>query len=136
MLYVSSASNASASHPTVFFTATDSANDQPVLRVTQAGTAVAIESNGNIDLAQNGNKILITEGTNASMGTAVLVAGTVTVSNTLVTANSRIFLTINTAGGTPGAVYISARTAGTDFTITSTSGTDTSTVAWLIIEPS
>jgi len=79
--------------------------------------------------------IRINEGTNATMGTAVLTAGTVTVNTTKVTANSRIFLTTQTSGGTPGSVYVSARTAGTSFTITSTSGTDTSTVAWLIIEP-
>jgi hypothetical protein len=88
-----------------------------------------------LDLPVAGERIAIKEGSNASLGTAVLVAGTATVNNTLVTANSRIFLTAQAAGGTPGAVYVSARTAGTSFAITSTSGTDTSTVAYLIIEP-
>jgi hypothetical protein len=69
------------------------------------------------------------------VGTATLAAGTVTVSTTAVTANSRIFLTAQTTGGTPGALRVSARTAGTSFTITSTSGTDTSQVAWMIVEP-
>lgn len=77
----------------------------------------------------------VKEGTNATMGSATLVGGTVTVNTTKVTANSRIYLTNNANGGTVGAVYVSARTAGTSFTITSTSGTDTSTVAWLIVEP-
>jgi streptogramin lyase len=71
----------------------------------------------------------------ASMGTAVLVGGTVVVSTTRVTANSRIFLTNNTNGGTAGFLRVSARTAGTSFTITSSSGTDTSTIAWWIVEP-
>jgi hypothetical protein len=52
-----------------------------------------------------------------------------------VTANSRIFLTCQTPGGTPGFLRVSARTAGTSFTILSSSGTDTSVVAWEIFEP-
>lgn len=71
----------------------------------------------------------------ALSGTATLVAGTVTVATTAVTASSRIFLTTNTPGGTPGWLQVSARTAGTSFTILSSSGTDTSVVAWQIIEP-
>ena len=41
-----------------------------------------------------------------------------------------------TYGGAPGFLRISARSAGTSFTITSSSGTDTSTVARLIVESS
>lgn len=72
---------------------------------------------------------------NTTLSRAVLVGGTVVVSSTKVTANSNIFLTCQINGGTVGAVYVSARTPGTSFTITSTSGTDTSTIAWLILEP-
>ena len=79
--------------------------------------------------------LYITEGSNKMMGAATLVAGTVTVNNTAVTANSRIFLCCQTPGGTPGFLRVSARVAGTSFTILSSSGTDTSTVAWLIVEP-
>lgn len=75
------------------------------------------------------------DGSNKAMGVATLVGGTVTVANTKVTANSRIFLTSQTDGGAPGSLRISARVAGTSFTITSTSGTDTSTVAYMILEP-
>lgn len=82
-----------------------------------------------------GGGLSIAEGANARMGTATLVAGTVTVANTSVTATTRIFLTSNTDGGTVGFLRVSARTAGTNFTITSSSGTDTSTVAWLLVEP-
>jgi hypothetical protein len=78
----------------------------------------------------------IAEGANARMGVATLVGGTVTVSNTSVTANTRIMLTIQDPnGGTPGSVYVSARAASTSFTITSTSGADTSIVAWVLVEP-
>lgn len=77
----------------------------------------------------------VVEGSNASMGVATLVGGTKVVSNTKVTANSRIFLSIQTPGGTPGWLQVSARTAGTSFTILSSSGTDTSVVAYMIVEP-
>lgn len=90
---------------------------------------------GNISTEAAGSGLKIKEGSNARMGTAVLVGGTVSVSNTSVTANTRIFLTAQAPGGTPGAVYVSARVASTSFAITSTSGTDTSTVAWLLVEP-
>lgn len=81
-----------------------------------------------------GNGIRIKEGTNQRMGVATLSAGTATVANTSVTANTRIFLTVQTAGGTQGFLSTS-RTAGTSFTITSTSASETSTVAWMLVEP-
>ncbi len=81
------------------------------------------------------SQIGIVDGANKSMGIATLVAGTVTVNNTRVEANSRIFLTCQAVGGTVGTWYISARVVGTSFTITSTSGADTSSIAWLIISP-
>lgn len=71
----------------------------------------------------------------AKMGTAILVAGTVVVPTTAVTANTRVFVSAQAAGGTPGVVAVSARTAGTSFTLTSSNAADTSTVAWLLVEP-
>ena len=68
-------------------------------------------------------------------GIATLSGGTVTVSNTFVKSSSQIMLTIQTLGTVllPQAVYISALSVGTSFTITSADPTDTSTVAWFII---
>jgi hypothetical protein len=95
-----------------------------------------VESSGDVALTSEGSGIEIKEGSNATMGQNTLVAGNVTVANTTVTAASRIFLTCNAPNaGTPGALYVSARTAATSFTITSTSVLDTCNVAWLIIEP-
>ncbi len=91
-------------------------------------------STGNLLVSTIGKGLQVKTGTNAKIGTAVLVAGTVTVANTSVTANSRIFLTSNTDGGTPGWLRVSAKTNATSFVITSSSGTDTSTVAWMIVE--
>lgn len=84
-----------------------------------------------------GTKQLIKEGANAAMGLATLSGGTVVVSNTLVTANSRIFLTAQSLGTitVPVGYAISARSAGTSFTILSGNVADTSTIAWEIKEP-
>ena len=88
-------------------------------------------------LTEEGQGLSIKEGTNAKQGIATLVSGTVTMSNTSVTANSRIFLTTQDPNsGTPGFLWVSARTAGTDFTIQSSSILDTSIVAYEIFEPS
>lgn len=94
-----------------------------------------LQTGDNIVIATAGKGLRVKEGSNAKMGTAVLAGGTIVVSTTAVTATSRIQLTSQVLGGTAGAVYVSTRTAGTSFTIVSTSGTDTSTVAWLIVEP-
>jgi hypothetical protein len=72
--------------------------------------------------------------TDAWFGRTALTGGTATINNVRITANTNIFLTIQIPGGTVGSVYISARSVGTSFTITSTSGTDTSTVAWWLVE--
>ena len=95
-----------------------------------------IDTSGNVIAQVAGGGFRVKEGSNAKQGTATLVAGTVTVANTSVTANSRIFLTSQADGGTPGFLRVSARVAATSFTITSSNGADTSTVAYLIMEPS
>ena len=104
-------------------------NSAANLRMTIEGT------NNQVVLNKLGGGFSVKEGVNGKQGIVTLVAGTATVTTT-VTANSRIFLTAQSAGGTVGAVYVSARTAGTSFTITSTSGADTSVIAYEIFEPS
>lgn len=94
-----------------------------------------LNSGGNVDVTAIGSGLRTAEGTNAKQGTAVLVAGTVTVANTSVTANSRILLTTQAPGGTAGFLVVSARVAGTSFTILSSNAADTSTVAYEIFEP-
>lgn len=93
-----------------------------------------VTTNG-LDIQSAGQGISVAEGANAKQGTATLVAGSKVVSNTAVTANSRIFITSQADGGAPGFLRVSARTAGTSFTVTSSSGTDTSTFAYEIFEP-
>lgn len=69
------------------------------------------------------------------MGTAVLVAGTVTVTHSTVTASSRIIIWRQVAGGTLGNLSVGAIVAGTSFVINSDNALDTSTVGYLVIEP-
>jgi hypothetical protein len=114
-----------------------------VLKSDQFFNAAAMQSDGdvsmygsNFTLGTAGGRLRLKEGAGASvMGRATLVAGTVTVNTTSVSAASEIFLTCQTPGGTPGFLRVSARTAGTSFTILSSSGTDTSVVGWVIVEP-
>lgn len=68
------------------------------------------------------------------VGTATLVAGTVTVTTANIDTNSIIFLTGQNISGTAGELSVSSITAGTSFTITSSSNTDTRSVAWIIFE--
>lgn len=100
-------------------------------------TSTLVTITGNLSLGTAGNKLLIKEGTNASMGVATLVLGTVVVNTTVVTATSRIQLTAQSLGTVtvPSALAVSARTAGTSFTILASQLTDTSVVAWQITEP-
>lgn len=65
-------------------------------------------------------------------GTAVLVAGTVTVSDPNIKSTSHIECGTLTAGGTQGAPYVSTKTASTSFVLKSTSSSDTSTLWYRI----
>jgi hypothetical protein len=88
---------------------------------------------GSLAIGTLGKGLTVKSGAGAKVGQATLVAGTVTVTNTNITANSRIFLTVSTAGGTQGFLS-TTKSAGASFTITSTSATETSVVDWFIVE--
>lgn len=105
-------------------------------RLSFASTGDMTASN-NFILGTAGNGFYIKEGTNATMGTCTLVLGTCTVSTTKVTANSRIDLANQQLGTitVPVGYAISARSAGTSFTILSGNLTDTSVIYWKINEP-
>ena len=105
---------------------------------TTVSSLVASNANinfGNLDVSFPGTGLQVKEGANCKQGIAVLAAGSAVVANTAVTANSRILLTSQADGGTPGFVRVSARVPGTSFTITSSAGADTSTIAYEIMEP-
>lgn len=92
--------------------------------------------NGNLGTNVAGFGLNVKEGTNARMGLATLAAGTVTVTTTAVTANSRIFVMSQSGTTNAGFLSISTRTAGTSFTIVSSNASDARQVAWIIFEPS
>lgn len=90
----------------------------------------------NLRLSTIGKGVQVAEGANAKQGlTGAMVAGTLLVANTSVTANSRIQLTRQAGGANAGAVFESARVAGTSFTVSSTNAADTGQVAFEIFEP-
>lgn len=77
-------------------------------------------------------KVLPTNVETPVSGSATLVAGTVTIANTTVASTSRIVVTYTSVGGTQGFLRVT-KNAGVGFTITSSSGTDTSGVDWVIL---
>lgn len=101
-----------------------------------ANTSGSISTGGvGVSRAALSTGLAVIEATNSKQGVATLVAGAKVVGNTSVTGNSRIFLTSQVDGGTPGFLRVSARTSGTSFTVTSSNGADTSTFAYEIFEP-
>ena len=110
-------------------------------RLVIANSGLVTISNS-LSLSTAGSKLNIATGTNASIGTATLVAGAVTVNTTAVTSSSQIIVCYNTPSGTL-ASGLSAPSAsivnGTSFVINSltTAGVvntlDTSTVRYWII---
>ena len=102
--------------------------------ITQLGTITGnIVTLGNVKITALGKGLSVQEGANAKQGIATLVSGSIAVPNTSVTASSRIFVSNNGASGTVGALSV-AITASVGFTVTSTSGTDNSVIAWEIFE--
>lgn len=99
--------------------------------------SAGIANTNNLKIVTAGKGLFVKEGSNATMGVATLSGGTVVVSTTAVTASSRIQLTIQSLGtvAAPKAIGVTARTGGTSFTITSADATDTSVVAWILVEP-
>lgn len=97
----------------------------------------AVDSKGNLTTQAAGVGFKIKEGSNARMGTGTLSGGTATVSNTSVTANTRIFLSDQGGGvlANIGSLSVGTVTAGTSFVVNSSNALDSSKFAWLLIEP-
>jgi len=102
---------------------------------TNAAAKIASFRNGGtekraIDL--NGKEIIPTGGAADVVGTATLTAGSSgAIATTAATASSKIYLSRKTQGAAPGHLSYTV-VAGTSFTITSSSGTDTGQVDWEI----
>lgn len=94
--------------------------------VSASGTAINDSSTNGA--SPSGNRI----STGRAQGSAVLVAGTVTVNTTEVLAGDRVILSRGTAGGTLGDLSVGTITAATSFVINSNNAADTSTIFWRI----
>lgn len=119
------------------FQTTPNASTTPTTALTLEQNQDVTINTGNLLINTVGKGLRVKEGTNAKQGVSTLVAGTITVANTSVTASSRIFLTAQSLGtvAVPQALAVTARTAGTSFVITSATATDTSVIAWELFEP-
>jgi len=95
-----------------------------------------MSSNSGLGLAQGARLVMVEGGTAARMGTVTLLKGQAVVRTTSVRANSRIFLTPQQDGGTPGTVRVSSRTPGVSFVVRSSSVADRSVIAWVMVDPS
>ena len=91
---------------------------------------------GDIFFGGSSKNTYVKVGTNQAYGTSTLSGGTVTVSNTLIKADSLVYLTACVEGGTRGSLSVGTRVAGTSFVINSTNVLDTSTVCYEIKQPS
>jgi len=92
-----------------------------------------VDCQSNLVLSTAGTKLIVNGGAATDfIGRDILVGGTVTVANTNISVNDKIFLSVELPGGTQGFLSY-AINAGVSFTITSTNALDTSTVAYFIV---
>lgn len=102
-----------------------------------ATTGNVTASNGNVVMSTAGKGIVLKSGSNARIGTGTLSGGTLTVANTSVTANTRVFLCDTTSGALTNVGSLTVvTTAGTGFVVSSTNVLDTSTFNWMLVESS
>ena len=121
------------------------------MTITPKGTGGVTVTSGDVTLS-NGNLLInhinkgvqIKEGANSRMGQATLVAGTKTVANSSVTANTRIFVTRSSVNASAAIGNLSAGTIvnGVSFDINAVDpaapagviAADVSIVNWLLVE--
>lgn len=111
------------------------ANDVRLFRSAAGRLQIGALPSGVLGEVEMGKILLDNAGGDASTGTATLVAGTVTVATTRVTASSIIQVTRNTPGGVVGdlSVPVASIVAATSFVINSANVGDTSTVNWTLV---
>lgn len=99
-----------------------------------AAKLLSVRNNGTEKVAADraGKLIVPTGQADSVAGVATLVGGTVTVSTTSVKTGSTVLYARKTTGGTVGQLSVTIVDA-TSFTINSSSGTETSTVSWFIV---
>lgn len=94
----------------------------------------AVSLSGSITTQVAGATLAVKSGSNAKAGTFTLTAGSATVSNTSITANSVVVCALKTSSGTPGLFDpLIVLNAGTGFTATG-AATDNSTYNFVVLE--
>jgi hypothetical protein len=93
-----------------------------------------LDVSGDIGIGTLGKTLRIATGTNASKGTGTLVGGSVTINTNAVSSISDVFITDTGGGANIGSLYVSAVSANTSFTVSSTNGLDVSTFNWVLIK--
>lgn len=83
---------------------------------------------------QSNTVLQVKSGGNQRAGNLTLIAGTLTVANTSVTASTIVMLTRKTSGGTLGTAITYTLNAGVSFTVNSDSALDTSVFSYFLIE--
>lgn len=119
----------------ISFQVTPNTTTTPIGMVSVLNSSASISG---VAITGLGSGPLIKEGSNARMGVVTLSAGSATVLNSTVTANTRIFLTVNNQSSLNllGFLRVTARTPGVSFSISTGIALDFgSVVAWLLIEP-
>lgn len=92
---------------------------------------------GELSIVTTGKGLSIKSSTNPRLGTATLVAGTKTVSNTSVLTGDHIMTWCITPGGTQGflSTPVASIVNATSFVINSSNAADTSVVGYMIVRP-
>jgi hypothetical protein len=90
-------------------------------------------SQGDFELMRVGGALRLVEGAGAYKGQDTLAAGTKAVTLSTIASTDKIWLSRATTGGTVGHLSYTI-SAGVGFTINSSSGTETSTVNYLVIK--
>lgn len=107
-----------------------SGDNTAVTTITPAGnisTAGTITANGGLTVGSSGTAIA-----HIKRYSVTLVAGTATVSDTDITANTQVLISVLTPGGVVGSLDFDV-SAGSSFTVNSSSAADTSTIICTVI---
>ena len=108
---------------------------QPILR---SGLSPDISTCGATSVTSSASPLAISslglflDSTSQTNGQATLSSGSIVVTTNKVTSISRIFLSRQTEGSSPGHLSITSITSSTSFTITSTDPSDDGVVSWLL----
>jgi len=104
---------------------------------TARTTRLVINDSGQVEIKTLSRGLSVTEGANAKQGTCTMIAGACLVSNTAITATSRLFYNYQAPCSTSiGTIYEIGRNASANFTLRNTNGANACTIAYEIFEPS